>query len=147
MSMIELKLDADTMFEWQKHSQGSTEVPEVPHFSILLEFLNLRAQASESSVHEFIKKCDHGGSKNFPFNASFSTVVEEQCNVCKSGKHYLYACPKFKSLPHEEMMSILKSNHLCMNCLKHGHFASKCPSNQKCRKCQKPHHTLLHLED
>ena len=67
--------------------------------------------------------------------------------MCKSGKHYLYACPKFKSLPHEEMMSILRSNHLCMNCLKHGHFASKCPSNQKCRKCQKPHHTLLHLED
>ena len=80
-SMIELKLDADTMFEWQRHSQGSTEVP---HFSILLEFLNLQEQASESSVHEFNKKRDHtGGSKNFLFHASFSTVVEEQCN-CES---------------------------------------------------------------
>ena len=28
MSIIELKLDVDTMFEWQRHSQDKTE--EVP---------------------------------------------------------------------------------------------------------------------
>ena len=42
-SILELKLDTTTMFEWQKFSQES---PKVPHYQDLLEFLNLRAQAS-----------------------------------------------------------------------------------------------------
>ena len=46
-SLLELKLDTNTMFEWQRHSQESADVP---HFSKLLEFLNLRAQAFETSV-------------------------------------------------------------------------------------------------
>ena len=37
-SMLELKLDPNTMFEWQKHSQSSTAVP---HYQDLLEFVNL----------------------------------------------------------------------------------------------------------
>ena len=46
-SVIELKLDVDTMFEWQKHSQANIDVP---HYQDLLEFLDLRAQASETTV-------------------------------------------------------------------------------------------------
>ena len=40
-SVTELKLDSETMFEWQKHSQDKTEVDN-------LDFINLRAQASET---------------------------------------------------------------------------------------------------
>jgi len=58
----------------------------------------------------------------------------------------LYSCSKFKSLPPDRMMSTLKSNGLCLNCLKPGHFVKECTSLNRCRKCQKPHHTLLHLE-
>ena len=43
--MMELKLDPSTMFEWQKCSQKSADVP---HYSELLEVLNLCAQASET---------------------------------------------------------------------------------------------------
>ena len=46
-SIIELKLDQGTMFKWQKHSQASTAVPSHQE---LLDFLNLCAQASESSA-------------------------------------------------------------------------------------------------
>lgn len=42
-SAVELKLDSNTMFEWKKHSHKSTTIP---HYK-LLDFLNLRAQASE----------------------------------------------------------------------------------------------------
>lgn len=38
MSVLELKLDANTMFKWQRHSQESTDIP---NYSTLLEFLNL----------------------------------------------------------------------------------------------------------
>ena len=46
-SVIELKLDTTTRFERQRQSQSSTDVPI---FHELLDFLNLRAQASETSV-------------------------------------------------------------------------------------------------
>ena len=45
-SLIEMKLDPDTMFEWQKASQDSSDVL---YFVKLPDFLNLRAQASESA--------------------------------------------------------------------------------------------------
>ena len=43
-SVIELKLDTTTMFEWQKHSQDTSSML---HYLDLLEFINLRTQASE----------------------------------------------------------------------------------------------------
>ena len=45
-SLLEMKLDATTMFEWQQHSQEHIDVPD---YQILLDFLNLRAQAAEAS--------------------------------------------------------------------------------------------------
>ena len=39
-SILELKLDSNTSFEWQKFSQ---ELLDLPHYGKLLEFLNLRA--------------------------------------------------------------------------------------------------------
>ena len=35
---------------------------------------------------------------------------------------------------------------VCINCLQPGHFVKQCTSLHHCRKCQKPHHTLLHVE-
>ena len=61
-------------------------------------------------------------------------------------KHPLYVCTKFKSLPHNDKISVLKANNLCSNCLTGGHFKKLCKSIHKCKVCQKPHHTLLHLE-
>ena len=48
-SVIELKLDTTTMFKWQKHSQDASSMP---HYLDLLEFINLHAQASETSTPE-----------------------------------------------------------------------------------------------
>lgn len=45
-SLLELKLDTTTMFEWQRHSQEHADVPD---WQELLDFLNLRAQAAEAS--------------------------------------------------------------------------------------------------
>ena len=145
-SMLELKLDTTTLFEWHKYSQDSSTVP---HSSSLLEFINLRAQASESQL----------GSGNLNLNLLSGRRprhldqlhlllqrVSAMCVACEVGKHPLYACQKFKLLPHDQMVSILKNHDLCMNCLNAGHFVRQCPSSQRCRKCQKPHHTLLHLE-
>ncbi len=52
-SMLELKLDVDTMFEWQRQSQDRTDVP---HYQELLNFLDLRAQALEAAVTDSTRR-------------------------------------------------------------------------------------------
>ena len=44
-------------------------------------------------------------------------------------------------------MSTLKSNGLCVNCMRSGHYVKDCKSIHRCKVCQKPHHTLLHVEE
>ena len=150
-SIIELKLDAKTMFEWQNFCQKHTEVP---HYQLILEFIHFRAQASETSVTE--------GKKNTPGNHSnhrprlphqrVSSFVgahipeNENCQLCKNEKHQLYSCPRFKSLPHASKVSTLKSQDRCLNCLCVGHFVKQCKSLNHCRLCQKPYHTLLQVD-
>ena len=45
---------------------------------------------------------------------------------------------------HNQKVSIIKPNNLCMNCLGINHFVRECKSNHKCKRCKRPHHTLLH---
>ena len=139
-SFLQLKLDQTTLFEWQKHDQASTDVS---HYGNLLDFLNLRAQASETLTPETRKpyKGDHT-RKHTPFRSA--AVVSDKCIVCKTEKHALFTCPDFKSMSQDKMMSTLRSNGLCLNCLRPGHFSRQCPSSNRCRKCQGRHHTLIH---
>ena len=148
-----LKLDVNTMFEWQKHSQDTTDVP---HYTKLLEFINLRAQASEATVsgHKGPQRSESQYTKRNPPSSkpveSFTASAADSttnCVLCKTDKHPLYACMRFKSLPHDKMMSTLKTNGLCVNCLRPDHFVKQCKSLHRCRRCQKPHHTLLHIEN
>ena len=122
-SLLELKLDQNTMFEWQKCSQESSEVP---HYKDLLEFINLRAQASESVSSETKKfiHIEHHLPKRVPPSkpgpiVSFATSSSntDNCALCKNEKHPLYVRTRFKSFPRDKMMSTIKSNELCFNCL------------------------------
>lgn len=118
-SILELKLDSTTSFEWQRFIQDTTGVP---HYDKLLEFLNLRAQASEAlptdpkrssvRVNELARK---GGSKQvslFVANADESPSLPSHCPVCKKEKHHLFACDKFKTFPHDRKMSVVKLSDL-----------------------------------
>ena len=137
-SILELKLDSNTMFEWQKHTQESITVP---HHNELLDFFNMRAQASESlpiapkgSNPSSIKKQPffHKPIASFAANAS---DLSPKCIFCKTEKHPLYVCQHFKLLSHDQKISMLKSNGVCMNCLKPGHFVKHCKSLHHCKAC------------
>ena len=141
-SVLELKLDPNTMFEWQKFSQDSSAVP---HYQKLLEFLNLRAQASEASVSDSRKAArvenrNKKGSLSKPvtsFAANATNTENDVCVLCKPDKHLLFACPRFKDLPHDQKIATLKKQEACMNCLRPGHFIKQCRSHHRCHKCQK----------
>ena len=125
MLILELKLDVNTIFEWQKHCQDSIDVP---HYQKLLEFINLRTQASETPTSG--QRGTKNSSSAKPI-ASFHANVDEidtNCIPCKNEKHPLNVCVRFKALAHDKMVSTLKDNKLCMNCLKPGHFVKQCKS-------------------
>ena len=95
-SILELKLDTTTLFEWQKHSQSKAEVP---HYQELLTFIDLRAQASEGSATAASKRVrnEPAPSKKTPATgrpvASFASnhdTVSSPCVLCQNEKHPLY---------------------------------------------------------
>ena len=142
-SLIEMKLDWSTMFEWQKHTQESSDVP---HYSKMLEFIDLRARASEAILHEGPKCHAQPVPKKGSalISTSYVANVDTACLSCGVGKHPLYVCRKFKSVSPEQRMNLVRKHQLCFNCLQSGHFAPQCTSKHKCQECQRPHHTLLH---
>ena len=126
-------------FEWQKHSQANTDVP---HYQDLLDFIN---QASETSCTVQTKKVPQNDQHIRKWQgravaslATTSSTTDNNCVVCKTEKHPLYVCAKLKSFPHEEKISVLRSNSVCMNCLGGGHFKQQCKSSHECKS-----HTIL----
>ena len=103
------------MFEWQKHSQTKADVPD---YQDLLDFIDLRAQASETSIPASAKKHvknDMPPPKKTPgFGkgiASFTAnagSMSNHCVLCETERHPLYICPKFKSMSHDDKFSTLK---------------------------------------
>ena len=150
-SIIELKLDTGTMFEWQRHSQTKKTTP---HYGDLLNFIDLSAQAYETATsaqsRRQIKTDHHNGMKSHSRNVtSFATQADSKnhCILCEFDRHPLYLCPKFKNMSHADKLATTKDENLCRNCLNGGHIAKQCKSLHKCKKCQRSHHTLLHMED
>lgn len=146
-SLLKLKLDQTTMFERQKVSQDKADIP---NFSELLKFLDLHAQASEAQTGDLEKKHPRYELQKFTSPGrsipSLQSTVIDRCMACKVTKHLFYSCSTFRSMPHDQMISFLKSYNLCLNCFKSGNFARQCPSLHRCRRCQGLHHTLLHDE-
>ena len=121
-SVLELKLDTNAMFEWQKFSQDSAKVPR---YLKLLEFINLQAQASEAStsehkraprIEDHSKKVTTTGKPIAAFTTTAGDSAANPCVLCKTEKHPLYACGKFKALPHDIIVSTVKAHNLCLNC-------------------------------
>ena len=141
-SILETKLDQTTMFEWQKHSQGSKEVPD---YAELLEFLDLRARATENTKGEPERKHSSNPPSKRPARLSYVANTNETCVACKKANHPLYSCKSFQARLHERKKGVVKDSKLCLNCLGSGHFVKECPSLQRCKKGHQPHHSLLHI--
>ena len=145
-SVIELKLDTTTMFEWQKHSQVATSVP---HYQELLDFINLRAQASEISTTKSpkgeLKKNFHVGKPHLllppltTLKRRYMPYVNQR-SICylivwsSKNSHMRISFQYWKLITNVTIVSEL------------GHYARHCKSVHCCKKCHGQHHTLLHYD-
>ena len=123
------------MFDWQTLTQGKSEVP---HYMEFLEFVDLRARASEATIREGQRRqyqtVPNKGSAPTRTTYAANVDIKDSCVVCKAIKHPLYTCRKFRSLTPEQRMDVVRKNQLCYNCLKLGHFKPQCKSDQKMPK-------------
>lgn len=143
---MELNLDAATMFEWQRFTRDLTEVPHYHKLSIFVHRpLRRLPQKPAKGSTEMMQNAFKRPTRSI---ASFTSTAEPcaNCIVCNAAGHPIYACPKLKSMAHENKLSVLKSHRVCLNCLRPGHFVRQCRSAYRCQKCRKSHHTLLHIE-
>ncbi|XP_075160249.1 uncharacterized protein LOC142233277 [Haematobia irritans] len=66
-----------------------------------------------------------------------------RCKLCKKF-HPLKVCPKFLWMTPKERKNLVLKEVYCINCLARSHRFRDCRSANMCRKCGRPHHTLLH---
>lgn len=139
------KLDKTTHQEWEK-TISSSELPTLKQFT---EFLKTRIQILEATIpqdsNDQIKIANqrHKGNLNSK-SALAVTQYSDHCNYCQD-KHKIYNCEKFLNLPISERLETVKKQKLCFNCLRKNHSSDKCKCGH-CKKCNKKHNTLLHIE-
>ncbi|XP_075162304.1 uncharacterized protein LOC142234981 [Haematobia irritans] len=66
-----------------------------------------------------------------------------KCKMCNRF-HALKVCPKFLWMTPRERKDLVLREVYCINCLARSHRFRDCRSPNMCRKCERPHHTLLH---
>ena len=128
-SILELKLNEDILFKWQRHSHKSGKN--------MLNFLDLRHNPPRALSTKW-------NAKVTPHNIwshmlwVWTTLVR---HVKGENIPYTHAknsscCPMTTKCPSQRAMDIFI-------CLKKGHMSKQCPSSLRCQKCTMPHHTWL----
>jgi hypothetical protein len=67
------------------------------------------------------------------------------CDCCNTGNHGYIECPIFKSKMPQERILFISKVQKCTNCFGQRHTNRKCGTKGKCRICQGPHHSMLHV--
>ncbi|XP_063990371.1 uncharacterized protein LOC135169358 [Diachasmimorpha longicaudata] len=69
-------------------------------------------------------------------------LPKTNCAYCK-GRHFIAACPLFKTLIPVKRNEFVVNKELCFRCLG-PHRKPKCKSTKTCHECNRDHHTLIH---
>jgi hypothetical protein len=113
----ESELDPTTMIEWQKFTQGQTDVPDYEKF---LDFLDPRAKATELTVQQ--KRPPQFGDnkgnkfKNLSQVTSQVTNTRGKCFACNKLKHGTAYCQVFKQKSVPEKRNFVLAQCMCFNC-------------------------------
>ena len=119
-SLLQLKLDQVTRFKSQRHKQSEIDIAS---YTDLLEFINLRAQATENltqdptNIRRYQRADPLRRNRQPHSHASYAAETATNCIMCKSDKHPLFMCPTFTDMPRDSKVSTMRANNLCLNCL------------------------------
>ncbi|KAB7503741.1 hypothetical protein Anas_13709 [Armadillidium nasatum] len=170
MAFHTLKLPAHIIHKWNDYAFKYVEsMPRnhggYPGFESFVKFVSEQArQACFASPTLQAERQTQGNgrpnykeaprSKNARSFATEAAVTNNQrdrnvkkytCIYCKQA-HALGTCNKFTNIPIQERRYFVKDRRLCLNCLRQGHVVKFCRNPNRCRTCNRPHHTLLHNE-
>lgn len=147
--IIAAKLDFQTNKEWEAKLNVETDNYEkVPSIELLLEFLNNKQNTLETitkrKANDQIKPKPGHNTNSRDVKAFIAVDAACTCAYCNEN-HLIPNCESFLNLDVNTRNKRVRELKLCLNCLRKGHFVPNCKSKYSCRKCNKKHHTLLHL--
>ncbi|XP_071640848.1 uncharacterized protein [Temnothorax longispinosus] len=141
------KLDYYSQRDWEEDI-GQRAPEYMPTTEDFLKFLNERCRTLEmldsgqgQGKHETTQKKDVAKKSDKRVTLASTS---QSCPICK-GNHQVYNCSDLLKMSALDRQAAVKEKHLCLNCLKTGHYVKICKSTN-CRKCSKAHNTLLHVE-
>jgi hypothetical protein len=135
---------------------------QLPPLTNLLEFLERHATALEEIVPaqkqeekkerkasayytDAPKKQEKLDSKSQRMSTGNRQQSQRKCKLCLDPGHAIWKCSRFMEADVQERWNIAKIQVLCFKCLGDTQ-GERCSCSFNCRKCSKPHHTLLHSE-
>ena len=142
--LVHSKLDADT----QRSYDERQEFNNMPSWDTCYTTLSNRCQFLEchGTKSTFVDTSRGKSRPNLNKSAAHTFVNSKPtCAFCNSDRHHIGSCSEFLKLIVSERFNFVKRSGLCINCLRQGHMSSKCPSTSRCRVCNCPHHTTLHI--
>lgn len=140
------KLDVETSTKW--NLERASERPTLPEF---LAFLDRHARAALSahgvpdtpSVDNKKRQTNEQPKVNAKrWKPDASKPSEPLKCVSCSEAHPLHRCPEFLKLTLANRRQVVRTNNLCLNCLRAGHMCKECPSKE-CFRCKTKHNSLL----
>ncbi|XP_077255218.1 uncharacterized protein LOC143893566 [Temnothorax americanus] len=145
--VLEGKLPKGTLDRWE----ATLERDEFPKLDQMYEFLYKAAVCASKRKRSKLGESERSKGEP-PFkkrrigstNQTFMSNTSRNCIACKTKRHPLYLCDKFKQLPVPKRIETVRNAKVCYNCLR-SHRDSPCKFSN-CTICQKRHNTLLHLE-
>ena len=163
------KLPTVHQARWRNEMQRIRERGMLPSFKNLVEFKEKRADAVNDPIFGRIGETSRAtnvfGKRNSKVPPSsktdgrVTTLATQlslpgrngargsghpvKCMNCEAS-HKLADCAKFKNMTVRQRRIFVRGRGLCLNCLKKGHFVSKCFAKSKCNRCPQKHHLLLH---
>ncbi|XP_046748847.1 uncharacterized protein LOC124412775 [Diprion similis] len=153
--MMASKLDPVTRRKWETNNtaQNIPTFDELSEFltqhCAMLETLNPSKQSSGKNTKNSnpnVKKAEETISCISSKNESETKTSETKtCPTCQ-GNHSIYHCSTFKGYTTQEKWNEVKRIKVCFNCLRSDHTSDKCRSSN-CKKCNKKHNTLLHIDE
>ncbi|GFV65124.1 DUF1758 domain-containing protein [Trichonephila clavipes] len=115
--------------------ESSTDV--IPRLDELLQFLATQARSITSSITK----------RNVQRKVALvASNAQSQCPLCNA-EHTLSRRDTFLKLSVQSRSDFVKTNNVCFNCLTQFHSVKTCKSKFRCKKCKKPHYSLLHIEN